>query len=402
MANTDIYVALEVGTTKVRVAVGEMARNGGVNICGMGEAPSRGVRKGEIVDIKMATECIRSAIGEAELNSDGVEIQSLCLAVTGGHVGSVCYRANLELPEENDEIGPEHIQELQNIARSSILPKGHQPIDSLLQRYYVDGNSNIHDPVGMCGQLLEGDFRIVHGVTTRLANTVKCVTDMGIEVEEMVFAPIAAGLVALDANQKANGALMIDLGGGTTGYVAYSDGVMRHTGVLAVGGDHVTNDMVLAFSLNRHRAEHVKKSEASAMLGAIEEGSERVPIRDETGYTGKEISREALNLVVNARLTEIFEYVRRDLEANGVNLEYLTQGIQLTGGGCALRGVDALAEEIFGLPVSVLGAEHNPAANAYASKPEYSTCIGLLHYMRNSRGGEKRGWMSRILDIFSL
>src|SRR5215210_8289709 len=266
MASSDLMVGLEIGTSKICVVVGEGRPDGTIRILGVGQAPSRGVRKGEIVDFETAGKCIREALVDAEEKSD-VMIGSVYLAITGGHIGSFNNRGAMNIPDDRDEICEEDFEEVQASAREVSIPPLNMFIHSILQHYYVDGQDGVLNPIGMLGRKLEADFHIIHGVANRIKNSVRCVKEVGPEVLDVVFNPLAAAQVVLDQNQKGLGALVVDMGGGTTDYIVYVDGAVKQCGSLAIGGDHITNDISLGLRIPMAKAEKLKVEEGSVILG---------------------------------------------------------------------------------------------------------------------------------------
>src|SRR5215218_10016375 len=280
MGKEQIVVGLEIGTSKVCAVVGDIKADGTIRILGVGEAPSRGVRKGEIVDFETASKCVREALVDAEEKSD-VMIGSVYLAITGGHIDSFNNRGAVNLPEDRDEICEEDFEDVQASAREVSIPSPNTFVHSILQHYYVDGQDGVLNPIGMMGRVLEADFHIIHGVGNRIKNSIRCVKELDIEVEDVVFGPLASAQVVLDHNQKSLGALVIDMGAGTTGYVLYADGGIKHSGCLAIGGDHITNDISLGLRIPMARAEKLKLEEGSVTLGRALPG-ERIVLKDET------------------------------------------------------------------------------------------------------------------------
>jgi cell division protein FtsA len=399
MAREDILVGLEIGTSKVCAVVGETRRDGTVKIMGVGHAPSRGVRKGEIVDFDTAAKCVREALVDAEEKSD-VSIRSVYLAVSGGHIESFNNRGSVMIPEDREEICEEDFEEVQSAAREVSIPPPNMFLHSILQQYYVDGQDGVLNPIGMIGNKLEADFHIIHGVGNRIKNTVRCVKDLDIEVEDVVFAPLAAAQVVLDMNQKSLGALVIDMGGGTTGYVVYLDGAAKHSGCLAIGGDHITNDLSLGLRIPMAKAEKLKTEHGGVTLGNSLPG-ETVLLRDETGFAGKEIEREMLNTIIHCRVSETFELIKRRLDATNC-LDFLGAGLLLTGGCSQIQGVSHLAEEIFGMPVHVTHAQTVSGVTSAFENPQYSTAIGLVKYAQAMQPAPRRGFFSKLRRGFSL
>jgi cell division protein FtsA len=397
MGKDSIVVGLEIGTSKICVVVGEIKGDGTLSVIGVGQAPSRGVRKGEIVDFDTAQKCVREALVDAEVKSD-VMIESVYLAITGSHISSFNNRGAANIPEDQDEIEDADCDLVQASAKEVSLPAPNYIIHSILQHYYVDGQEGILNPVGLMGGLLEADFHIIHGVKNRIQNSIRCVKELDIDVEDIVFNPYAAAQVVLGQNQKNLGALVIDIGGGTTDYIVYVDGVVKQTGVLAVGGDHINNDISMGLRIPLARAEKLKIEEGSAILGNNLPG-ETVLLKDDHGFVGKEIERETLNTIIHMRVRETLEMLRRKLEEESY-LELLGAGIFITGGTSQLRGIEHLAGEIFELPVHLTHAQTVAGVTAVSGNPQFSTAIGLIRYaqaMQPVRGG---GIFDRFTKIF--
>ena len=399
MAREQIVVGLEIGTSKVCAVVGDIKADGTVKILGVGEAPSRGVRKGEIVDFETAAKCVREALVDAEEKSD-VMIGSVYLAVTGAHIQSFNNRGAVNIPEDREEIDDQDFEDVQSSAREVSLPAPNMFLHTILQHYYVDGQDGILNPIGMLGRKLEADFHIVHGVGTRIKNAVRCVKELDIEVLDVVFGPLAAAQVVLDQNQKNLGALVVDMGGGTTEYIVYVDGAVRASGCIAIGGDHITNDLSLGLRIPMARAEKLKTEEGSAIIGESTPG-EVLVLKDETGFAGKEIEREMLNTIVHMRLRETFELLRRELEPLNI-LHYLGGGLLLTGGCSLIRGIDVLAEEIFGLPVHLTHAKTMSGLTSAFENPQLSAAIGLIKYAHAMQPDRPSGLLSRLARRLKL
>ncbi len=373
MASSNIYVGLEIGTSKVCMVVGEVRSDGAIKILGVGQHPSAGVRKGEIVDPETVQTCLHDALMRAEERSE-VEINTVFLAVTGSHIQSLNNRGTIRVADEQMEITPEDLEEVKKIARDVPLPKENGYIHSIIQHYYVDGNDKIPNPVGMLGQKLEADYHIIHGVKTRIQNAIKCVREVPLEVEDIVFSPVAAAQVVLNREAKNEGALLIDIGGGTTDYICFVDGAVVASGCVPIGGDHITNDIALVLKIPLARAEKLKVAHGSASLrGMID-----VEIAVE-GESGKKVSQELLNQIMNARVTELLSVVYEPLAKAGY-LGRLGKGIFLTGGSSLMKGIGDVAEEIFGIPVQKGGSQAMSGPSALFENPQYATPVGLVRY----------------------
>src|SRR5438132_1766997 len=268
---SSIIVGLEVGTSKVCAVVGELSAEGALNIVGLGQARSRAVRKGEIADTLSAEEDVRHAIVEAEQMAD-VEIRSVYLGVTGGHLRGFNNRGVHPVVSADREISEEDVQDVIKNAKTINLPAQNHVIHAIRQHFLVDGQDGITNPVGMLGARVEVDVHVVHGSLNRLQNAIRTVKGLQLEVDDIVFNGLASSLALLSNEQKELGSLVIDMGGGTTDYVVYANGIIKHTGVLAVGGDHVSNDMAYGLKVPLSRAEHLKIEHGAAIVDAVLKG----------------------------------------------------------------------------------------------------------------------------------
>lgn len=379
MASDQIFVGLEIGTTKICVIVSEGRSDGTISILGVGETPSRGVRKGEIVDLATVTECVREAILDAE-DKTNVEIGNVWVAISGAHLRSFNNRGTLVLPEER-QIEPEDLETVETNAKEVALPPPNIFLHTILQAYHVDGNRNVIDPLTSEGAQLEADFHIVHGIKTRIHNTLRCIESLKLGIEDVVLSSLASAQVVLNQDQKNYGALMIDIGGGTTDYIVYIDGSVRHSGVLAVGGDHITSDISVGLRLPIARAEVLKIQEGSAADPSNSEGG-IISLQNDPGFMGCEIDRSSLDTIIHLRVREIFELIRNDIESAGEGMLGLIRGVMITGGCSRLRGIASVAEEIFDLPVELTRARNVGGATQVFENPQYSTAIGLTKYAK--------------------
>jgi cell division protein FtsA len=393
MASGDLIVGLEIGTSKICVVVGETRPDGTLKILGVGQAPSRGVRKGEIVDFETAMKCVHEAVVDAEQKSD-VMIRSVFVAVAGGHIQGFNNRGCVTLPEDRDEIDDQDVEDVKVNAREVSIPAQNAFLHSIIQHYQVDGQNGVLNPVGMLGQKLEADFHIIHGVRTRIQNTIRCVKELPLEVEDVVFAALASAQVVLTQHQKNLGALVVDIGGGTTDYILYVDGAIKQSGVLAVGGDHITNDISMGLRIPMARAEKLKTEEGSCVLGNCLPG-ETIVLKDDSGFAGKEIERETLNTIIHLRLRETFELLKRTVEEEPF-INYVGGGIFITGGCSLLSGIDHLAGEVFEMPAHVTHAQTTSGLTSAAENPQFATAIGLLKYAQAVQVNRPRGGITRI------
>jgi cell division protein FtsA len=370
-------VALEIGTTKTIALVGELREGGNVMITGMGTHPSAGVRKGEIIDLENAMACVRSAFAVAE-ESGKVTIRQVHVALSGGHIRSLVNRGSVPVIDKDGEIVQDDIEQVMEVARAVNLPPERDIIHTVCQHFCIDDQERVIRPEGMEGTKLSLDMLVLHGVRTLLRNTVKVVRSIPMEVQDVAFSGLCSGLAVLTPEQKKSGVIVVDLGGGTTDYIAYANNVLAAAGTLGLGGDHVTNDIALAFNIPISQADRVKREAGSAVIN-VPNASQRIALPAEVGFQSRSLSLGSLNTVINARLDEMLGMIRKRLQQEMI-LPLIGAGIVLTGGGAHQKGVVQVAEEIFGLPCSI-GKPRNVSGLATATEgPEYATCIGMVQY----------------------
>ena len=390
---SSIIVGLEVGTSKVCAVVGELSSEGALNIVGLGQARSRGVRKGEIADAPAAEEDVRHAIVEAEQMAD-VEIRSVYLGVTGGHVRGFNNRGVHPVVSADREISEDDVQDVIKNAKTINLPAQNHVVHAIRQHFLVDGQDGITNPVGMLGARVEVDVHVVHGNLNRLQNAIRTVKGLQLEVDDIIFCGLASSLALLSSEQKELGSLVIDIGGGTTEYVVYANGIVKHTGVLAVGGDHVSNDLAYGLKVSLSRAEQLKIEHGSAMVDESIKG-QTLTLAGELGLQPKQINLEHLRRIMSVRLEEIFQLVGQDLEHAGV-LDYVRAGVFLCGGGARSPDIARLAEQVLGMPVCVGKTNSISGLKSALDQPEFATAIGLVKF--GSFHQRKRSAKSSLAD----
>ena len=397
--DSNIIAGLEIGTSKICVVVGEQGTDGAVNIIGLGQARSRGVRKSEIIDPSQVEEDLRAAMFEAEQMAD-VEIRSVYLGVSGGHIRGFNNRGVHPVVSADREITPDDVDDVVKNAKAINLPAEDTVIHAVRQHFSVDGQDGVANPVGMLGARLGVDMHVIHGNANRLQNAIRLVRATSLEVDDVVFNGIAASLALLSNEQKELGSLVIDLGGGTTEYVVYFNGVMRHSGVLAVGGDHVSNDVAYGLKVPLSRAEKLKREYGSAVLSDNARGA-TISLTNELGLELKRINHEHLQRIMALRLEEIFELIVQDLERVGL-VDYLRAGVVLCGGGSRVPGMVKLAENIFQMNVSAGHACSVSGLTAALDQPEFAAGIGLVKFgsLKNRRRERPSFFPRGIKDIF--
>jgi cell division protein FtsA len=372
-----VIVGLEIGTSKICAVVGELNAGGNLNIVGLGQARSRGVRKGEIADASTVADDVRNAIVEAEQMAD-VEIRNVFLGVTGGHIRGFTNRGVHPVVSADREICEEDVEDVIKNAKAINLPAENYVLHAIRQHFLVDGQDGIVDPVGMLGARVEVDVHVVHGNFNRFQNPIRVVKGLQLEVEAIVFNGLGSSLALLTAEQKELGALVIDIGGGTTEFVVYTGGVVKHTGVLAVGGDHISNDLAYGLKIPLSKAEDLKIKHGAAFVEDADRGH-TVATESELGLPGKTINLEHLRRIMSVRLEEIFELIAGELAQAGL-LDYLREGVFICGGGARIEGIQKLAERYFQLPVCLGKTNSISGLKSALDQPEFATAIGLVKF----------------------
>lgn len=400
---SSIIVGLETGTSKVCAVVGELSADGALNIVGVGQARSRGVRKGEIVDPQLAEEDVRNAIVEAEQMAD-VEIRSVFLGVTGSHLRGFNNRGVHPVVSADREITEEDVQDAIKNAKVINLPAQNRILHAIRQHFYVDGQGGITNPVGMLGARLEVDVHVMHGNENRLKNPIRAVKGLQLEVDDVVFNGVASSLALLTNEAKEVGALVVDLGAGTTDYAVYAEGVIKHTGALAVGGDHVTNDLAYGLKVPLSRAEQLKIEHGSALLDEDCRGR-TITITNDLGLPLKTVNLEHLHRIMSLRVEEIFQVVADEIQQAGLS-DYLRAGVFLSGGGARTPQIAKVAEQVFQLPVSLCKTNSVSGLKSALDQPEFATAIGLVkfgsfkHKTRAAKGSLAAGIKNTLGQLF--
>ena len=389
-------VALEVGTSTVRALVGELTDEGQLIVTGMGESPSRGVRKGEVIDFDNALACVRDALQKAEDNSH-VTINAVHLLVSGGHISSHVNHGSAPVLGDDHEIGPADIENAEKMARAVSLPTGHEVLHSIHQRYLVDGNLPVVNPEGLEGTKIGVDMLIVHGQCNAMRNIVRVVRSAQVDVADVAFSGLCTALAVLTPAEKKNGVLMMDLGGGTTDYIAYAEERLADAGAFAVGGDHLSNDLAFGFGLPPSEAERIKLEFGTAVPDFALR-NQTVTVNPGTGQPPRQVRLADLQTILHVRIEEILVLVREQLRQNKL-ISKLGSGVVLTGGGARLKKVEQLAEKIFGLPCRIGKPREVSGMVSVMEQPECAAVVGMLRYAAKSVP-RRRSIIDIITEIF--
>lgn len=400
---SNLIVGLDIGTSKICAVVGEMTDTGGLTVTGLGQAKSRGVRKGEIVDLDLTVEDIRNAVVEAEQMAD-VEIRSVYLGVTGSHIRGFNNRGFHPVASHDREIVEDDVEDAIKNAKAINLPAENRIIHVVRQHFLVDGQEGVLNPVGMHGARVEVDVHVVHGVFTRLQNPIRAVKSLQLEVEDIVFSGIGSALALLGNHQKELGSLVIDMGSGVTEYVVYARGVIKHTGVLALGGDHVSNDLAYGLKLPLGRAEQMKIEHGAAIADERSQG-QNISISNDLGIHERNVSLENLRRIMSLRLEETFEIIAQELDHAGV-LDQVREGVFISGGCSRIPEIRKLANRVFGLPVYIGKTNSISGLKSALDQPEFASAIGLVRYgsfeWKKRASGNAGGLRNRLSQLLRL
>lgn len=368
-------VGIDVGTTKVCTLVGQLDEDGTLRIIGVGIEPSRGMRRGVITDLVAATECITRSIEKAQ-RSSGCEIHSALVSLAGSQVSSVNSRGVVGI--SNNIVSQVDINRAMEAAQAVAIPHNREIIHVIQRGFTIDGQSDIHQPIGMNGYRLELEAHIITAAATAVENLRKCVEAAGIKVSQFVLNPLASGEVVLTDSERELGVMVCDIGGGTTDLAIYINNSVWHTSVIAIGGDLITSDVAHGLRLSMAQAEEVKKKYGYSVKSEISE-EDFFSIRAFGEESPVRISRKEMALIIEARVEEIFNFVLQEIRRSGYD-RLLPAGVVLTGGCSLLPGIRTVASEVLGLPVRIAQPENLNGLVDQLYSPSYSTSVGLLSW----------------------
>lgn len=385
MKTSDIIVGLDIGTTKIACIVGRRNEYGKLDILGYGKSPSIGVSRGVVANIEKTVQSIRRAVDEASLKST-VNIDHVFVGIAGQHIKSHQHRGNLVRNTLDDEVSQKDIDTLIEDMHKLVMLPGEEIIHVIPQEYIVDKEQGIKDPIGMSGISLEANFHIITGQITAAKNINKCVVKSGMNVEDLILEPLASAEAVLTEEEKEAGIALVDIGGGTTDIAIFQDGIIRHTAVIPLGGNIITEDIKEGCSIIKNQAEALKVKFGSALASENRE-EEIVSIPGLRGRPPKEITLKNLANIIQARIEEIVEHVFYEIKNSGYEKK-LIGGVVLTGGGAQLKHIAQIFEFLTGLDTRIGYPNEHLANNVpeELSSPQYATGIGLV--IRGLMGAE--------------
>jgi len=378
----DIIVGLDIGTTKVCAVIGRINEYNAIDIVGVGVSPSKGLRRGVVVNIESTVNSVATAIEKAELMA-GVEVKSVYAGIAGGHIEGINSRGVIAVSTKNREITHDEVERVVDAAKAISIPMEREVIHVIPQEFIIDNQEGIKDPIGMSGVRLEAEVHIVTGAVASAQNIVKSVNRAGCSVNDIVLEPLASALSVLKDDEKELGVVLVDIGGGTTDMLVYVNGSIWHTKVISLGGNHVTNDISIGLRTPIIAAEEIKKRWGVA-TSEIVAPDDIIQVPNVGGRNPTEMPRQILAEIIQPRMEEILYLVKNELENKDFK-DILAGGVVLTGGSSLLKGIEKLAENIFEMPVRIGRPTNIGGLVDEVSSPEYATGVGLLMYGLNSR-----------------
>src|SRR3989338_2224593 len=367
-----LIVGLDIGTSKIVAIVGELQPEGDVKVIGLGQHPSRGLKRGVVVNIDSTVAAIQRALEEAELMAD-CKIVSVYTGIAGSHIKSINSHGVVKI--KDGEVIQMDVERVIEMAQAVSLPNDQQILHILTQEFIIDGQEDVREPLGMSGMKLEVKVHIVTGAVAAAQNIVKCIKRCGIEVSDLILQPLASSLAVLTEDEKELGVCLVDIGGGTTDIAVFKQGAIRHTAVVPIAGDQMTNDVAVAFRTPTQSAEDIKIKHGCA-LRQLADPREVVEVPGVDGRDPRQLSVQTLAEVLEPRVVELYEFVLGELRRSGME-EMIASGIVITGGASMMRGMVELGEEIFHMPVRLGMPRYVGGLSEVVGNPRYATGVGL-------------------------
>ncbi len=369
----NLIVGLDIGTSKIAAIVAEMKPEGGFEVIGMGSSPSRGLKKGVVVNIESTVNAIQRALEEAELMAD-CKIRDVWTGIAGSHIRS--FNSHGMVAIKDREVAQNDVDRVVETAKAIPIPTDQQILHVLNQEFVIDGQEDVREPLGMSGVRLEVKVHIVTGAVSAAQNIMKCVRRCGLEVNDLILQPLASAMAVLSEDEKDLGVCLVDIGGGTSDIAVFTQGAIRHTAVIPIAGDQITNDIAMALRTPTKEAEEIKRRYGCA-LRELANAQEMVEVPGVGERGSKKMSRQTLAEVIEPRVEELYSLVQAELRRSGFE-ELLSSGVVITGGSAAMQGMVELGEEVFHMPVRLGLPSYAGGLSEVIRNPRYSTGVGLL------------------------
>jgi len=378
-----LIVGLDIGTSKVLAIVGAIAPTGEVEVIGVGHHPSRGMKKGVVVNIESTVQSIQRAVEEAELMA-GCQIHSVYAGIAGSHISSINSHGVVAIKDK--EVGPGDVDRVIAAARAVAIPADQKVLHVLPQEFIIDKQEGIREPVGMSGVRLEAKVHIVTGAVSAAQNIIKCVRRCGLEVDDIILEQLASSMSTLTEDEKELGVCLVDIGGGTTDISVFTEGAIRHTAVIPIAGDQVTNDIAVALRTPTQSAEDIKKKYGCA-LTQLASRDETIDVPSVGDRPPRKLSRQTLAEVIEPRIEELYGLVQAELRRSGFE-DVLGSGVVITGGSAKMEGMVDLAEEVFHMPVRLGLPQYVGGLKGVVQNPVFATGVGLVLYGAKCQSGQ--------------
>ncbi len=375
-----MIVGLDIGTSKVVAIVGEISPDDGIDIIGIGSHPSKGLKKGVVVNIESTVHSIQRAVEEAELMA-GCQIHSVYAGIAGSHIRSLNSHGIVAIRDK--EVTPSDVERVIDAARAVAIPADQKMLHILPQEYVIDDQDGIREPIGMCGVRLEAKVHMVTGAVSAAQNIIKCVRRCGLEVDDIILEQLASSYSVLTEDEKDLGVCLVDIGGGTTDIAVFTEGSIRHTAVIPIAGDQVTNDIAVALRTPTQYAEDIKIKYACA-LRQLASSDENIEVPSVGDRPPRRLARQTLAEVIEPRYEELLALVQAELRRSGFE-DLIAAGIVLTGGSSKIEGLVDLAEEVFHMPVRLGVPQSITGLVDVVRNPIYATGVGLLLFGHQNR-----------------
>jgi cell division protein FtsA len=377
-----LVVGLDVGTSKIVAIVGESQPDGSVEVIGLGSHPSTGLRRGVVVDMASTEQAIQRAVEEAELMA-GCEIHSVYAGISGSHIRSLNSDGTVAIKDK--EVTEGDVERVLDAARAVPVAADQKILHVLPQEYVIDNQDGIRQPIGMAGVRLEAHVHVVTAALSATQNISKCVARCGLTVDELIMQPLAASYAVLTDDEKDLGVCLVDIGAGTTDIAVFTDGAIRHTACIPIAGDQVTNDIAVALRTPTQHAEDIKIKYACA-LEQLARNDESIQVPSVGDRTSRQLARQTLAQVVEARYRELFSLIQAELRRSGFE-NMIAAGLVMTGGASRIEGAEELAEEIFHMPVRLALPQYVSGLSEVVSNAIHATGVGLLLYGNQAASG---------------